>query len=231
MKQTLLGALLLALALATPRALGKQQQQQNGSDFSALSKPVSPLSKPLSAIKGDPRVYNTVPPPRNNVWDTIQDALDRSTGRVEDQQSYELSRIEQMRRDRDYSEFRQREFDRFQEERERELRLGDRQGRAQHDDERARRRELDRREYLLYLNAGFSPLAGQVEQDRLALQQARAQRDEALYAASVQFADALKQKGADRAALQKQYEETRQQIRQRYEAERERVLGYVPDGR
>ena len=36
---------------------------------------------------------------------------------------------------------------------------------------------------------------------------------------------------ADREALQKQYEEIRQQIRQRYEAERERILGYEPQER
>jgi hypothetical protein len=202
------------------------QQQQNGSDFSPLSKPVSPLSKPLSAIKGDPRVYNTVPPPRHSVWRDIQTPLDRSLGRIEDQQSYDVGRIEQMRRDRDYSEFRRREFDRFQEDHERELRLDEWARRAAQEDERARRRELDRREYLLYLNAGFGPLAAQVEQDRLALQQARSQRDQALYEASVQLEGAVKEKGADRAALQRQYEESRQQIRQRYEAERERILGY-----
>jgi hypothetical protein len=223
MKQTFLGALFV---LVTASIAFAQQQQQNGSDFSALSKPISPLSKPLSAIKGDPRVYNTVPPPRNNVWDSIQDALDRSTGRIDDQQSYELSRIEQMRRDRDYSEFRRREFDRFQEERERELRLGEQAMRAQPSDERARRRELDRREYLLYINAGYSPLADQVERDRLALQEARGRRDQAVYEASVQLDNALKQQGANRTELQKQFEQTRQQIRQRYEAERERILGY-----
>ena len=223
MKQTFLVAI---VAVASSSIALAQQQQQNGSDFSALSKPVSPLSKPLSAIKGDPRVYNTVPPPRSNVWDSIQDALDRSTGYIEDPQSYELSHIEQMRRDRDYSEFRRREFDRFQEERERELRLGDRAMRAQQADERARRRELDRREYLLYINAGYSPLAEQVERDRLALQAARGRRDQAVYEASIQLETALKQKDANREALQKQYEETRQQIRQRYEAERERILGY-----
>ena len=223
MKQTFFGALVILVIAAIA---GAQQQQQNGSDFSPLSKPVSPLSKPLSAIKGDPRVHNTVPPPRNNVWDSIQDSLDRSTGRIEGQPSYELGRIAQTRRDRDYSEFRQREFDRFQEERERELRLDERARHAAQDDERARRRELDRREYLLYLNAGFSPLTAQVEQDRLALQQARSQRDQALYEASVQLEGALKQRGANRAELQKQYEQARQQIRQNYESERERILGY-----
>jgi hypothetical protein len=203
------------------------QQQQNGADYSALSKPVSPLSKPLSAIRGDPRVYDTVPPPRHSVWQGIQDSFDRSTGRIEDQSSYELSRIDRARQDRAYGEFRQREFDRFQEDRERELRLDERQRRARLDDERARRRELDRREYLLYINAGYGgALADQVERDRVALQAARTRRDQALYEASVQLDAALKQQGADRAAVQRQYEQTRQQIRERYGGERARILGY-----
>ena len=228
MKQTFLSAALVILISSAALAQG-QQQQQTGADDSALSKPVSPLSKPLSAIKGVPRVYDTVPPPRNNVWQGIQDSLDRSMGRIEDQQSYELSRIEQSRQDRAYDQFRRREFDRFQEDRERELRLEDRARRVQQDDERARRRELDRREYLLYINAGYSPLAEQVERDRLALQEARGRRDQAVYEASVQLDNAMKQQGANRTELQKQYEQTRQQIRQRYEAERERILGF-PQG-
>lgn len=226
MKQTFLAVVLVSIV--APVASAQQSQQQNGADFSALSKPVSPLSKPLSAIKGDPRVYDTVPPPRNSVWRDIQDPLDRSLGRIEDQTSYELGRIEQDREDRAYDSFRRREFERFQEDRERELRLDERARRILQDDERARRRELDRREYLVYLNANLSnlaPLADQVERDRVALQDARTRRDQALYEASVQQADALKQRGADRAAIQKRYDQARQQIRQQYEAERARILG------
>jgi hypothetical protein len=226
MKQTFLGALATLVIASIAVA---QQRQQNGSDFSPLSKPVSPLSKPLSAIKGDPRVYDTIPPPRNNVWDTIQNSLDRSTGRIEDQQSYELWRIEQMRRDRDYREFRVRDYDRFREERERALRLEERERRADQDDERARRRELDRRESLLYVTSPYSPLAEQVERDLKALEQARWLRDQTLYEASLRLDAALKQPGAHRAELQQQYEQTRQQARERYESDRTRILGYVPD--
>jgi hypothetical protein len=226
MKQTFLGALATLVIASIAVA---QQRQQNGSDFSPLSKPVSPLSKPLSAIKGDPRVYDTIPPPRNNVWDTIQNSLDRSTGRIEDQQSYELWRIEQMRRDRDYREFRVRDYDRFREERERALRLEERERRADQDDERARRRELDRRESLLYVTSPYSPLAEQVERDLKALEQARWLRDQTLYEASLRLDAALKQPGANRAELQQQYEQTRQQARERYESDRTRILGYVPD--
>src|SRR5688572_13192940 len=132
MKQTFLGAALVSLIASAAFAQG-QQQQQTGADVSALSKPVSPLSKPLSAIRGDPRVYDTVPPPRHSVWQSIQDPLDRSMGRIEDQQSYELGRIERARQDRAYDQFRRREFDRFQEDREHELRLADRARRAQPD--------------------------------------------------------------------------------------------------
>ncbi len=224
MKQTFLSMVLVALV--SPVALAQGQQQQTGANVSALSKPVSPLSKPLSAIRGDPRVYDTVPPPRHSVWRDIQDPLDRSLGRIEDQPSYEVSRIEQARQDRAYDQSERREFDRFHQDRERELRLEERARRTQEGDERARRRELDRREYLLYINAGYSPLAEQVERDRVALQAARTQRDRALYEASVQLDAALKGPGADRAAIQKEYDQARRQIRERYDAERERILGY-----
>jgi hypothetical protein len=224
MKQTFLVAVLVAVGASVASAQG--QQQQNGANVSALSKPVSPLSKPLSAIRGDPRVYDTVPPPRHSVWRSIQDPLDRSMGRIEDQPSYELGRIEQARQDRAYDQFRRREFDRFQEDRERELRLEDRDRRAQPDDERTRRRELDRREYLLYINAGYGPLAEQVERDRMALQAARTQRDQGLYEADVRLTEGLKQPGADRAALQRQYDQSRREVRERYEAERVRILGH-----
>ena len=225
MKQTFLGVVLVAVVASAASAQG-QQQQQTGADVSALSKPVSPLSKPLSALRGDPRVYDTVPPPRHSVWQSIQDPLDRSLGRIEGQSSYELGRIEQARQDRAYDQFRRREFDRFQEDRERGLRLEDRARLARRDDERARRRELDRREYLLYINAGSSPLAEQVERDRLALQAARTQRDQALYEAAVQLDAALKPQGADRATLQARHEQARREIRQQYETERARILGY-----
>ena len=226
MKQTFLGALLVALTCPSVIAQTAQQQQQRGADFSPLSKPVSPLSKPYTAIRGDPRVYDTVPPPRHSVWRSIQAPLDRSLGRIEDQQSYELGRIERMREDRSDRAIERREFERFQDDRERELRLDERQRLAEQDDERARRRELDRREYLLYINAGYSPLAEQVEADRLALQEARTQRDQALYEAARQLEDALKQPGANREQLQRQYDESRRQIRERYEVERVRILGY-----
>ncbi len=223
MKQTFLGVLVVAGVASV--AAAQSNQQQNGSDFTALTKPDSPFSKTPSAIRVDPRVYDTDPPPRFNLWRSIQDPLDRSLGRIEDQQSYEVGRIERSREERSYDAFRRREFEQFEEDRERELRLEDRARRSEQDEARARRRELDRREYLVYLNGGYGPLASQVEADRVAMEQARAGRDRELFEAAAALESALKQPRANREQLQEQYEQTRQQIRARYEAERARILG------
>ena len=223
-----LGSIVFALA-ATAAHAGQDSQQQTGADFTPLRKPVSPLSKPLSAIKGDPRVYDTVPPPRNNVWPRIQEPLDRSLGRIQDQTLWELEQIERGRADRSYESFRRREIERFQDWRERELRIDDRQRRLDQLDARARREELDRREYLLNLGvarAGDGALAAQVEADRQALMQARAARDEALYESELKFREGLERPGADRDAVKQQFEQTRRQVREQYERERAGILGY-----
>lgn len=187
-------------------------------DFTALQKPVSVLSKPVSAIKGDPRVCDTVPPPRHSVWRSIQGPLDRSMGRIVDQQTYEISLIEA----RDST---RRDFELFWIERERQQRLDEQRVRLDQLDERQRRIELDRREYYVTVNAGLSPMARQVEADRLALEAAKGERDRALIDASNSLDRALRQPGANRVELQRQYDQTRTQIRQRYEQERARLLG------
>lgn len=194
-------------------------------DFTALEKPISVLSKPVSAIQGDPRVCDTVPPPTHSVWQSIQGPLDRSMGRTVDQQSYEVGLIGLAR-------FGQaRGFDRLWLERERQLRLDDQRLRLDQLDERSRRVELDRREYMISLYSGPSPMERQVEADRNALDAAKAERDRGLIEASNSLDRALKQPGANRKELEAKYETTRSRIREQYEQTRGRILGDPPPQR
>jgi hypothetical protein len=207
-------ALITSILIGAPVALAGD----GDCDFTALQKPISVLSKPVSALKGDPRVCDTVPPPTHSVWRSIQGPLDRSYGRIVDQASFEVSGIE--RSHRGYV----RAFDELWIERERQLRLDERR-RLDGLDERDRRIELDRREYLVYLRAGVSPMARQAETDRRALELAAVERDRALAEASEALNRGLVQKGADRAALKRDYDRSRQQIREQYEQTRARILG------
>lgn len=187
-------------------------------DFTALSKPVSALSPPVSAIKGDPRVCATAQPPRNSVWQGIQPALDRSSGRIEDGATWEIPRIELSRHP-------QRAFDLLRYERDRELRIDAQRLSLEQLDERQRRNELDRREYELISRAPLSPMARQADADLVAIESAQAERDRALIEASNALTRALEQPGAVPAALKAAYQATRSEIRQRYEQERSRILG------
>ncbi len=206
--------IVISIGLTAPLLAGDDK-----CDFTALEKPISVLSKPVSAIKGDPRVCGTRPPPTHSVWQSIQGPLDRSMGRIVDQQSYEVGLIELAR----YGS--PRAFDPLWIERERQLRLDEQRLRLDQLDERARRMELDRREYVIGLYAGTGALAQQVEDDRITLENAKGERDRALVQASNDLTRSLKQPGANRAELQTQYEATRRQIREKYNQTRTRILG------
>src|SRR3954454_22174824 len=65
-------------------------------------------------------------PPAPKVWDRIQDPMDRSMGRITDEQTYQLDRLNR-ERDEQLGRVRpQTEFERAQEERERRLRIEER---------------------------------------------------------------------------------------------------------
>jgi hypothetical protein len=195
------------------------------SDVTALEKPISVLSKPVSAIKGDPRVTRTVPPPVPNNMPGVQAALDRALGYIPDNQVYELDRLDLLRDERLGRVEPMREADRLALERDRQLRLEDRARMNAQELERARREELDRREYLISLYSGSSALAGQVEADRIALENAKAERDRALVEASNSLDRGLAQRGADRAELKARYEQQVTAIQNQYKQTRARILG------
>jgi len=184
------------------------------SDVTALEKPISVLSKPVTALKGDPRVTRTVPPPVSNAWLRIQPALARTFGVSIDPAMYEVARI-QLTNEINYYWDPQRQ----QQELAVLEKLPVEQARQQ------QRRDMERREYLLYLYEGTAAIAGQAEADSKALQAAKDARDTELVAASNALNGALRQPGTDKAAAESAYERSRQEIRQRYEQERQRILG------
>jgi hypothetical protein len=170
----------------------------------------------------------TAPPPR--VWDQIQDPLDRSTGRIVDEPSYQLDRL-QRERDADRGLIPpQREADRLREELERRMRIEQQQQDRQREfaNERQRQAELDRREYDLFINAGISPLSLQVMADQQALRDAQAERNQRLLQAQETRTQALNQRPADRAQIEAEYQQQVEQIRADYQHRRETILGFPP---
>jgi hypothetical protein len=181
------------------------------------SKSISPPPPP------PPRVFSNSPPPHSPTWNQVENEFDRTTGRITDEPTHELNDMQRLdaedRGQIPYSPFRD-----FQLDRDRQLRL----------DQRASQKppttpqQLDEREYELFLNAGLSTTSLQVQADEQALDDAKSQRDAQLIAAENDRETALKQRPADRVQIEADYASRVQQIRQQYEKERERILGYAP---
>jgi hypothetical protein len=167
------------------------------------------------------------PPNTSSNWDRLQDSLDRSTGRITDEQLYETQRLERLRDERLQQLAPQREFNRLQEERERRLRIEDRAREGQFSPQDVNH-ELDRREYELYLNAGISPVASQAWADEQALRAAQAQRDTAILKLNDERNQQLKQNPANAPQINAQFQRDIQQARQQYEKARQRILGFPP---
>jgi hypothetical protein len=167
------------------------------------------------------------PPNTSSNWDRLQDSLDRSTGRITDEQLYETQRLERLRDERLQQLAPQREFNRLQEERERRLRIEDRAREGQFSPQDVNH-ELDRREYELYLNAGISPVASQAWADEQALRAAQAQRDTAILKLNDERNQQLKQNPANADQINAQFQRDIQQARQQYEKARQRILGFPP---
>jgi hypothetical protein len=164
------------------------------------------------------------------LWHQLQDPMDRSTGRIEDEPSYQLGRIERDRLERLGQLPPQSESERTRQERERWLRLDERardEAERQYRSERERREAMDRREYELYLNAGLTPLAGQVNSDAMSLQQAKSQRDAQLIQAQNERDQVVAKNPGERAAADAELERRVEEIGQRYESQREAILGFA----
>ena len=166
-------------------------------------------------------------PREPNVWERIQDPLDRSMGRIVDEQTYQLDRLAR-ERDEQLGHVRpQTEFERLHEERERWLRIDQRKQDLQKMTDRQRQAELDRREYNLFINSGLSPVGSQAFADQQALGRAKNERDQALIAAETARAEALRSRPADREKIEAEYQRRMAEIRGNYQKERERILGFT----
>ena len=203
------------------------------SDVTALQKPISVLSKPVSAIKGDPRVTSTIPPPTNNVWLHIQPALDRSLGYIPDNLTYELDWLDRQRAEQWGLVEPLRPFDLFEMDQDRQLRI-EQANKSAGEIERARRRELDRRQYLLYVyrDTNFA-VAAQAQADERELQQVEQNRSAAISKATDEYNRAMRavagtpaQRAAARQRIESEYQSRREEIRRGYDDARGRILGY-----
>lgn len=165
----------------------------------------------------------TNPPRGPSAWERIQDPVDRSTGRITNEPTYQLERMQRERDEAYRRTIPQTEVQRFEEERERRLRIEARE-RVQIADDQARKRELDRREYELRLSGGYMA-GGHAAADERALMQAKGRRDEQLIAAQNERAESLRQKPGDRARIDEEYQRRTTTIREEYDRERGRILG------
>jgi hypothetical protein len=212
--------------LCVPLGIGASISSAADKGRAAAAQPSPPpvLPTPPAWHEGPSALDRITPAP--SLWDMIQDPIDRSTGRIPDEQTYQLDRLARQRDERLGRIQPQREFDRLQEERERRLRIEQRNQDLSKMTARQRREELDRREYELFLHAGLSPAASQAFADEQALEQAKNERDRKLIAAQNAEAAALQARPMDRVRIEENYQHQVAQIREAYEKERERILGY-----
>ena len=191
-----------------------------------LSIAAAPQPKPIPPAAPPPKLFNNATPPHSPTWNQVENEYDRTTGRITDEQTHELDESQRLGAERSgqipYSPFQD-----FQQDRDRQLRLDQRAWQLPKPPPTTPR-QLDEREYELFLNAGLSTTSLQVMADEQALDNAKSQRDAQLIAAENDREAALKQRPADRAAIEADYAARTRQIRQQYEKERERILGYAP---
>jgi hypothetical protein len=185
------------------------------------------LNSPISALNPPPRTALDPYPHQPGTWDRLQDSVDRSTGRIVDEQLYQLDRLARLRYEREGLLRQQSEFDRLQEERERRLRI-EQQARQHQLSEQQIRNELDRREYELFVGRdGYStPLTGQTMADEQTLLKAKTTRDEQILAANDARAEALRQNPGNSQRIESDYQQKAQHIRAEYEQVRQRILGF-----
>lgn len=166
----------------------------------------------------------TNPPRGPSAWDRIQDPVDRSTGRIVDDSTYQIERMQRQRDEDHRRAIPQTEYQRFEEERERALRIENRE-RVVISQERARREELDRREYEVRLKAGYPSASAQATADDQALRMARGKRDEQLITVQNERAESLRNQPDNRQQIEATFQQRTSAIRAEYDKERGRILG------
>lgn len=185
----------------------------------------------MAQLPDPPRGPNPIlqnPPRGPSAWQRIQDPIDRSTGRIVNEPTYQIERL-QRRQDETYRRvIPETEFERYQDERERTLRIEQRQMREMKQADLTRREMLDRREMDLYLQGGVTATSIQVQEDARALNQAKGNRDQQLISAQNERAELLRTQPENRQQIEADFQQKTTQIRQSYEQQRERILGIDP---
>ena len=231
-------ALLAVVLLADPN---QQQQSQ---------RPTIPPRDPhpFGAIETRPRWERPASRDPRTVQQRTEDALDRSTGRIEDDASFQVRQLERerelerLRHDAYWQSRPREEWERFREERDRQERIEDQRmklERARRESQRVVERESDaladvRRRFEQEANRPNSALGSIVDRQMLtAVEQeyrgaaAAAERSHSAAVAAIDADDALAPdaRAARRTAADRQLEQQLDAAARRWEARRKEVLG------
>ncbi|MEA2711227.1 MAG: hypothetical protein QOF78_3828 [Phycisphaerales bacterium] len=197
-------------------------------------------ANPFGAIENRPLWERSAQRDPLTLQQQTEDALDRSNGRIEDEATFELRRIERDRQ-RPFDLSPRAEEERFRIERDRQERLDERRMRFERDERRQRRleREADaladaRRRWAEQV--GRENHAGGAVVDRQGLERVEAEYRAALDAAAKAHAAAVvaieadakltpDERAARRAAADRQLDENRTAAARRWELRRKEVLG------
>ncbi|MGH7176363.1 MAG: hypothetical protein ACREJC_03185 [Tepidisphaeraceae bacterium] len=194
---------------------------------SALSPTPSALSGNVSALDCTPRV---------GAYERIIEPINRSTGYITPESIYFLDLLSLQRFNRMHGDSAEANKLLFELERERQLRLEQRASEQERTAlERRRDALMKHREYELWLDSGFSAVAGQAEADEQALREAKSRRDRDMIAAGeARNSQILRLDRKTPAALdalkriEAEYATRRQAIETRYRQERSVILGFDP---
>jgi hypothetical protein len=171
---------------------------------------------------------NRTPEPPG-AWERIQPSLDRSTGRIPGEPTHTVEQLQRRQDERSGVVIPQADAQRWAEERDRQLRVDQQKRLDAAKTQRERREELDRREYELFINRGFSPLSRQAQADETALMRAQTERDEHINRASVARAEARAASPDERTTIEDIYLKRVREIRGEYEIKRAMILGVALD--
>jgi hypothetical protein len=181
--------------------------------------------KPPAIISPPP-----APPPapvvrQPSVWQQIQGPLNRSTGRIVDEPTYQLYRIQRSQDEQLNRVTVQTESERFREERERQLRIAE--SARQREEQSLRDQPEAVKQSDLRLSTTTldpSPVAAQATADELALGRLRNIRDKQLTAANQQRLNNLKQWPGDRNQIDAEYQRQVDQIERQFQDQRDAIL-------
>jgi hypothetical protein len=168
-------------------------------------------------------------PSHPGLIDRLDNAIDRGNGRIEEQQIYELRRLQLLEDERDGRIAPLTQAQRFELDHDREMRIEDMIRRLRKQAaENAQRAELDRRQRELLK---LAPLPGgglAPGMDQKALNVARDRRDAQIAQADRDRSIAIQTRPADREKTESEYSQRLAEINRQYDRDRERIFGMPP---